>query len=159
MLQPHECMHACSHTHPRLLSHFGEQADSSAARLLAALKLDKAEVASEVEKGEALELVGAGGGANRKNSTLAQCSVDLTAKARAGLLDPVIGRSDEVRRCLQVLCRRRKNNPVLLGDPGVGKTAIAEGLAQMIADGKVPQRLKDKRLISLELGMLVADTK
>ena len=83
--------------HPRLSSHLGEQADSSAARLLAALKLDKAEVASEVEKGEALELVGAGGGANRKNSTLAQCSVDLTAKARAGLLDPVIGRSDEVR--------------------------------------------------------------
>ena len=74
-----------------------EQADSSAARLLAALKLDKGEVASEVEKGEALELVGAGGGANRKNSTLAQCSVDLTAKARAGLLDPCIGRSAEVR--------------------------------------------------------------
>ena len=112
-----------------------------------------------MEKGEALELVGAGGGANRKNSTLAQCSVDLTAKARAGLLDPCIGRSAEVRRCLQVLCRRRKNNPVLQGDPGVGKTAIAEGLAQMIADDKVPQRLKNKRLISLELGMLVADTK
>jgi hypothetical protein len=68
-------------------------------------------------------------------------------------------RRSQVRRCLQVLCRRRKNNPVLLGDPGVGKTAIAEGLAQMIADGKVPARLKDKRLISLELGMLVADTK
>ena len=65
----------------------------------------------------------------------------------------------QVRRCLQVLCRRRKNNPVLQGDPGVGKTAIAEGLAQMIADDKVPQRLKNKRLISLELGMLVADTK
>jgi ATP-dependent Clp protease ATP-binding subunit ClpA len=135
------------------------QGDSTATRLLALLKLEKQNVAEEVEKGEAMELVGAGGGGAKKNSTLAQCSVDLTAKAREGKLDPVIGRTDEVRRCLQVLVRRRKNNPVLLGDPGVGKTAIAEGLAQLIADGKVPTKLKDKRVLSLELGMLVADTK
>ena len=97
--------------------------------------------------------------AEDKDDALAAYCVDLNAKARKGGVDPLIGREAEVERCVQVLCRRRKNNPVLQGDPGVGKTAIAEGLAQMIADDKVPQRLKDKRLISLELGMLVADTK
>ncbi|MBA2721197.1 MAG: ATP-dependent chaperone ClpB [Chloroflexi bacterium] len=84
---------------------------------------------------------------------------DLTAEARAGKLDPVIGRDDEVRRVIQVLSRRTKNNPVLIGEPGVGKTAIVEGLAQRIIRGDVPEGLKDKRVVSLDLGALIAGAK
>ena len=84
---------------------------------------------------------------------------DLTALARAGKLDPVIGRDDEVRRVMQVLQRRSKNNPVLVGDPGVGKTAIVEGIAQKIASGDVPVSLKERRLLSLDLGALIAGAK
>ena len=84
---------------------------------------------------------------------------DLTEAARAGKLDPVIGRDEEIRRVIQVLSRRTKNNPVLIGEPGVGKTAIAEGLAQRIVNGDVPESLRDRRLLSLDLGALVAGAK
>ena len=84
---------------------------------------------------------------------------DLTAEARAGKLDPVIGRDEEIRRTIQVLARRTKNNPVLIGEPGVGKTAIAEGLALRVVNGDVPESLKSKRLLSLDLGALIAGAK
>jgi ATP-dependent Clp protease ATP-binding subunit ClpB len=84
---------------------------------------------------------------------------DLTAEARAGKLDPVIGRDEEIRRVIQVLSRRTKNNPVLIGEPGVGKTAIAEGLAQRIVRGDVPETLKDKKVVVLDLGALIAGSK
>ncbi|MET0326964.1 MAG: ATP-dependent chaperone ClpB, partial [Ilumatobacteraceae bacterium] len=84
---------------------------------------------------------------------------DLTARARDGKIDPVIGRDDEIRRVIQVLSRRTKNNPVLIGEPGVGKTAIVEGLARRIADGDVPEGLKNKRLIALDIGSMVAGAK
>lgn len=90
---------------------------------------------------------------------LERVTVDLVAKALGGKLDPVIGRDEEIRRVSQVLSRRTKNNPVLIGDPGVGKTAIIEGLAQRIADGNVPEPLKNKRLLALDMGSLVAGTK
>src|SRR5215467_5511948 len=84
---------------------------------------------------------------------------NLTALARLGKLDPVIGRDEEIRRTMQVLSRRTKNNPMLIGEPGVGKTAIAEGLSQRIISGDVPDSLKNKQLLSLDMGSLVAGTK
>ena len=94
-----------------------------------------------------------------RTPTLDQLGIDLTQKGRDGELDPVIGREREIRRIMQVLCRRTKSNPVLIGDPGVGKTAVVEGLAQKIADGAVPEPLKDKRVVQLNTGNLVAGTK
>src|SRR5689334_19098401 len=94
-----------------------------------------------------------------KYQALERYAVDLTEAARKGKLDPVIGREDEIRRVMQVLSRRTKNNPVLIGEPGVGKTAIVEGLAQRIVKDDVPDTLKGKKLVSLDLASMVAGTK
>ena len=94
-----------------------------------------------------------------KYRALEKYSRDLTDLARKGKLDPVIGRDDEIRRVIQVLSRRTKNNPVLIGEPGVGKTAIAEGLALRIVNGDVPESLKDKKFVALDIGALVAGAK
>ena len=113
---------------------------------------------------QAIEDVRGGEGVNsaeaeESRQALEKYTIDLTARAEAGKLDPVIGRDDEIRRTIQVLQRRTKNNPVLIGEPGVGKTAIIEGLAQRVVNGEVPEGLKDKRILSLDLGSLLAGAK
>ncbi|MDG1253865.1 MAG: Clp protease N-terminal domain-containing protein, partial [Glaciecola sp.] len=112
----------------------------------------------------AIETVRGGQNVNDPNAedvreALEKYTSDLTERAEQGKLDPVIGRDDEIRRTIQVLQRRTKNNPVLIGEPGVGKTAIAEGLAQRIINGEVPEGLKHKRVLSLDMGALIAGAK
>jgi len=132
--------------------------ESAAARLLArhGLSRDRAyEALSEIRGGQRVTDPNPEG----KYQALEKYGHDLTKSARDGKLDPVIGRDEEIRRVIQVLSRRTKNNPVLIGEPGVGKTAIVEGLAQRIVRGDVPEGLKDKQLVSLDLGALIAGAK
>ncbi len=111
------------------------------------------------EESHGHESSGAEAANDNKDSALAKYCVDLNAKARKGDVDPLIGRENEVERCIQVLCRRRKNNPLLVGDPGVGKTAIAEGLARKIVDHETPEVLSRATIFSLDMGALLAGTR
>jgi ATP-dependent Clp protease ATP-binding subunit ClpC len=138
------------------------EGEGVAARVLENLGVDLAKVRTQVIRmlGETAE-VGAGSGAkgSTKTPTLDEFGSNLTQQAADGKLDPVVGRQHEIERVIQILGRRTKNNPVLIGEPGVGKTAIAEGLAQRINSGDVPDILEDKRVLTLDIGLLVAGTK
>lgn len=138
----------------------------SAAKVLEQLKVDPSELGPEVMKvlqdQEGKQPVGVsqrGGGSSGKAGSLKEFGRDLTAAAFEGFMDPLVGRGPEIERTIQILARRRKNNPVLIGEPGVGKTAIAEGLAQRIVHGDVPDLLQGKRIVQLDLAMLLAGTK
>jgi ATP-dependent Clp protease ATP-binding subunit ClpC len=138
------------------------EGEGVAARVLENLGVDLAKVRTQVIRmlGETAE-VAAGGGAkgSTKTPTLDEFGSNLTQLAAEAKLDPVVGRHNEIDRVIQILGRRTKNNPVLIGEPGVGKTAIAEGLAQRITQGDVPDILEDKRVLTLDIGLLVAGTK
>ena len=140
------------------------EGDNYAIRFLNALGVDVASVTTEALRATGIdpnELAKEKSTApnNEKAGTLEKYGVDLTAEAKKGKLDPVIGRSEEIERVIQILCRRSKNNPCLIGEPGVGKTAIAEGLAQKIAENEVPDILQNKRVFSLSLTGMIAGTK
>jgi ATP-dependent Clp protease ATP-binding subunit ClpC len=138
------------------------EGEGVAARVLENLGVDLAKVRTQVIRmlGETAEVAAGGGGkGSTKTPTLDEFGSNLTQQAADGKLDPVVGRHQEIERVIQILGRRTKNNPVLIGEPGVGKTAIAEGLAQRINSGDVPDILEDKRVLTLDIGLLVAGTK
>lgn len=131
---------------------------SELGRILQLLGITKDKVSAAIEQIRAGQKVD-DANAEDTRQALSKYTIDLTARAESGKLDPVIGRDEEIRRCVQVLQRRTKNNPVLIGEPGVGKTAIVEGLAQRIVNKEVPEGLKDKRVLSLDMGALLAGAK
>lgn len=138
------------------------EGEGVAARVLENLGVDLSKVRTQVIRmlGETAEVAAVGGGGGRtKTPTLDEFGANLTQMATEGKLDPVVGRQKEIERVIQILGRRTKNNPVLIGEPGVGKTAIAEGLAQRIANDDIPDILEDKRVVTLDIGLLVAGTK
>jgi len=139
------------------------EGEGVAARVLENLGVDLAKVRTHVIRmlGETAEVAAGGGGGkgSTKTPTLDEFGSNLTQQAADGKLDPVVGRQTEIERVIQILGRRTKNNPVLIGEPGVGKTAIAEGLAQRINSGDVPDILEEKRVLTLDIGLLVAGTK
>jgi ATP-dependent Clp protease ATP-binding subunit ClpC len=142
------------------------EGEGVAARVLENLGVDLAKVRTQVIRmlGETAEVSGGGGGGggakgSTKTPTLDEFGSNLTQMATEAKLDPVVGRHNEIDRVIQILGRRTKNNPVLIGEPGVGKTAIAEGLAQRIQQGEIPDILEDKRVLTLDIGLLVAGTK
>jgi len=141
-----------------------KEGESVAVRILIDLGVDPQKLISEISKMLTEEAPGAAGepkshSANSNTPTLNQFGRDLTEMAREGKFDPVIGRDNEIERVIQILSRRTKNNPCLIGEPGVGKTAIAEGLAQKIVEGNIPEILKDKRVVTLDLSSMVAGAK
>ena len=131
---------------------------SSVASFLAKAGVTDGALGAAIESMRGGESV-SGAEAEESRQALEKYTIDLTARAEAGKLDPVVGRDDEIRRTIQVLQRRTKNNPVLIGEPGVGKTAIIEGLAQRVINGEVPEGLKNKRILALDLGALLAGAK
>ena len=137
--------------------------DNYAIRFLSALGIDIASITSEAVTASGIDIKAAAKGSNQKENkkieNLSKYGTDLTAEAEKGNLDPVIGREKEIERVIGILCRRTKNNPCLIGEPGVGKTAVAEGLAQKIASGEVPEILVGKRVFTLNLTGMVAGTK
>ena len=140
------------------------EGEGVAARVLENLGVDLAKVRTQVIRmlGETAEVTAGGGGGSKgstKTPTLDEFGSNLTQLATEAKLDPVVGRHNEIDRVIQILGRRTKNNPVLIGEPGVGKTAIAEGLAQRIQQGDIPDILEDKRVLTLDIGLLVAGTK
>ncbi|MGF1499393.1 MAG: ATP-dependent Clp protease ATP-binding subunit [Elainellaceae cyanobacterium] len=137
------------------------EGEGVAARVLENLGVDLSKVRTQVIRmlGETAEVSAGGGQGRTKTPTLDEFGSNLTQMAGEGKLDPVVGRQKEIERVIQILGRRTKNNPVLIGEPGVGKTAIAEGLAQRISNGDVPDILEEKRVVTLDIGLLVAGTK
>jgi ATP-dependent Clp protease ATP-binding subunit ClpC len=137
------------------------EGEGVAVRVLENLGVDLSKVRNQIIRslGDNTELNSGNNATRSKTPTLDEFGTNLTQKATEGRLDPVVGRAKEIERVIQILGRRTKNNPVLIGEPGVGKTAIAEGLAQRIANRDIPDTLDDKRVVALDIGLLIAGTK